>query len=133
MFKQALKLDKYMPLVLLLSVLTMLAAPLQAEDLEEDFDFDNLERVENSRVGMAYIDPEADWAVFKRVAVLEPYVSFRSNWQRDVNRSRTRNVRDSDMERIRADVAAVFTQVFKDRLTEAGYAVSESGDEGCAR
>ena len=83
--------------------------------------FDDLVPVEGAALNMAFIDPKADFSVFKRVAILEPYVAFRSNWQRDQNRSRTRNIGTRDMERIKADVATLFERVFTERLEDAGY------------
>lgn len=85
--------------------------------------FDNLVPVGDPKVAMAYIDPDADFSVFRRVAVLEPLVSFRANWQRDQNRSRSRNISSRDMERIKADVATQFERVFTERLEDAGYEV----------
>jgi hypothetical protein len=67
--------------------------------------------------------------VFKRVAILEPYVAFRSNWQRDQNRSRTRNIGARDMERIKEDVARLFERVFSERLEAAGYEVVDGANE----
>ena len=95
---------------------------LAQEDDEEIYDnaeisFDGLVRIEDSNVAAAYIDPEADFSVFQRVAILDPFVTFRSNWQRDVNRSRRRGrINASDMERIKADVASIFKEVFTERL-----------------
>jgi hypothetical protein len=95
---------------------------LAQEDDEEIYDdagisFDGLELIEASNVAAAYIDPEADFSVFQRVAILDPFVTFRSNWQRDVNRSRRRGrINTSDMERIKADVASLFKEVFTERL-----------------
>ena len=77
----------------------------------------------------AFIDPEADFSVFRRVSVLEPHVAFRSNWQRDQNRSRSRNVRASDVERIKEDVAGLLKDVFVERLEAAGYDVVNVADE----
>ena len=95
-----------------------------------DVSFDGLQLVEGADVAMAYIDPEADFSVFKRVVILEPAVAFRSNWQRDQNRSRSRNVRAADMERIQRDVAALFTAVFTERLEAGGYEVVDvAGDD----
>lgn len=85
--------------------------------------FDNLVPVEESAVAMAYIDPDVDFSVFKRVAIVEPFVAFRSNWQRDQNRRRTRNITTRDMERIKQDVAILFERVFTERLEAAGYEV----------
>jgi hypothetical protein len=91
--------------------------------------FDNLVPVEDASVAMAYIDPEADFSVFTRVMILEPYVAFRANWRRDQNRSRSRNIRASDMERIRTDMAAMFKQVFTERLeADDGFEVVDEAD-----
>jgi hypothetical protein len=91
--------------------------------------FDNLVPVEGAALHMAFIDPDADFSVFKRVAILEPYVAFRSNWQRDQNRSRTRNIGARDMERIKEDVARLFERVFSERLEAAGYEVVDGANE----
>ena len=91
--------------------------------------FDSLVPVEDASVAMAYIDPDADFSVFTRVMILEPYVAFRANWQRDQNRSRSRNIRARDMERIRTDLAAMFKQVFTERLqADDGFEVVDEAD-----
>lgn len=96
---------------------------------DADTTFDGLERVESSRVAIAYINPEADFSVFKRVAILEPYVAFRSNWRRDQNRSRSRNVSVSEMERLKADVGALFREVLIERLeADDGYEIVDAPD-----
>ncbi len=105
-----------------------------AEDKAEEtapagISFDNLVPVEDARIQVAYIDPDADFSVFKRVRILDPFVAFRSNWQRDQNRSRTRNVTSRDMERIKSDVATQFERVFVERLEDAGYAVVDVSDD----
>jgi len=100
-----------------------------AQEGDDEISFDGLERVEDSSVAMAYIDPEADFSAFERVVILEPFVAFRSNWQRDQNRSRSRNIRASDMERIKADVASLFKEVFTERLeADDGFEVVVAAD-----
>lgn len=100
-----------------------------AQEDDEGISFDGLEPVEDSRVAMAYIDPEADFSAFERVAILEPFVAFRSNWQRDQNRSRSRNISARDMERIKADVASLFKEVFTERLeADDGFEVVDVAD-----
>jgi hypothetical protein len=94
-----------------------------AEEEEAAVSFDGLVAIEGSRVHMAYVDPNADFSVFQRVAILDPHVAFRSNWQRDQNRSRSRNVRASDVERIKEDVASMFKDVFTEQLEAAGFEV----------
>ena len=119
-------------IVLLVSAL-LLSPATKAEDEAEESQmrtFDNLVPVDDAAVAMAYIDPDADFGVFNRVAILEPKVAFRSNWQRDQNRSRTRNIRTRDMERMKEDVATLFERVFEERLEAAGYQVVDvTGDD----
>jgi hypothetical protein len=91
--------------------------------------FDDLVAVENPAMEVAYIDPQADFSVFRRVAILEPFVAFRANWQRDQNRSRSRNVSQRDMDRIKQDVSTLFERVFTERLEAAGYEVVDTAAE----
>ena len=93
--------------------------------------FENLVPVEDAAVAMAYIDPDADFSVFQRVMILDPYVAFRANWQRDQRRSSRRiNVSAADMERIKSDVAELFRDVFTERLAEDdGFEVVDAGGE----
>jgi hypothetical protein len=107
----------------------MLAPPAMSAEEAMDTTFDNLVPVKGAKMSMAYIDPEADFSVFKRVAILEPFVAFRSNWQRDQNRSRSRNITARDMERIKSDVATLFERVFTERLEAAGYEVVDGANE----
>lgn len=114
-----------------LAITTLLSiAHAQNEADADGISFDGLVQIEDARVAMAYINPDADFSVFERVAILDPLVSFRSNWQRDQNRSRTRNVRTSDMDRIRADVASLFKDVFTEVLeADDGYEVVDGANE----
>ena len=98
----------------------------------QDVSFDNLERIKDARVAAAYIDPDADFTVFNRVMILDPYVAFRANWQRDVNRSNPGNrVSARDMDRIRAAAADLMRDTFIEAL-EAGDGftiVDEPGED----
>ena len=109
--------------LLALAILLGLSGNARAEDVS----FDNLVRVEGAQ-GMAYIDPEADFGVFRRVAILEPHVAFRSNWEREQRRTRASRISARDMERIKADTAALFNSVFSERLEQAGYEITDQAD-----
>ena len=106
-----------------------LSASALADDHETATTFDGLVPLEGASMGVAYIDPNADFGVFNRVAVFEPHVAFRSNWKRDQNRSRSRNIRASDVERIKENVADLFVEVFTERLEAAGHDVVNYADE----
>jgi hypothetical protein len=94
-----------------------------ADDLPTET-HDGLRLVEGSKAGIAYVLPGADFTVYKRVALVEPGVAFRKNWQRDTNRDLMgARVRDSDMERIKKQTAALFLEVFTEELENGGYAV----------
>lgn len=106
-----------------LFLITVATTTAFAQEDDAETSFDGLKRIEDAQVGAAYIDPEADFSVFRRVAILDPYVAFRANWQRDQNRRRGTNVRAGDMERIKADVAWLFRDVFTERLEAAGFEI----------
>ena len=115
-----------------LATLLLVVAPSAAlaDEHESDTTWDGLVMLEDTDVHAAFIDPDADFAVFQRVALLRPQVAFRSNWQRNQNRtSRSRNVRASDVERIKEDVANLFMEVFTEQLEAAGYEVVNYADE----
>jgi len=94
--------------------------------------FENLVPVEDAQVGMAYIDPHADFSVFKRVMLLDTFVAFRSGWERDQRRvSRRNRVSARDMERIKSRVSETFNASFIDVLqADDGFEiVDEAGDD----
>ena len=112
-----------LPRWLVLAPILLLPALAMGQDEDAESTWDGLVAIEDSNVASAFIDTDADFSVFRRVSILEPYVAFRSNWKRDQNRSRSRNVRATDVERIKEDVARIFMEVFVERLEEAGYDV----------
>jgi hypothetical protein len=100
-------------------------APTSALAQEED-PFAGLKKIDESKAGVAYIDPNADFSVFKRVAISDPYVAFRSNWRRDQNRNRIRPITAGQANRIKADVASLLKEVFTERLEkDNGYKVTK--------
>jgi hypothetical protein len=91
--------------------------------------FAGLKKIEDAKAGIAYIDPEADFSVFKRVAISDPYVAFRANWRRDQNRDRMRPITTGQADRIRADVAKLLKEVFAEKLeADDGYEVTKYAD-----
>ena len=126
--RKAGSLAKIRQLILLIPVL-LLSALSHAEEGAAETTWDGLVAIDGAASAAAFIDPSADFSVFKRVSILQPHVAFRSNWQRDQNRSRSRNVRASDVERIKEDVAELLLSVFAERLEEAGYEVVNYADE----
>ncbi len=98
---------------------------------DEGISFDGLVPVENARVASAFIDPDADFSVYRRFAILDTFVAFKSNWQRDQNRDRrgSSRISVSDMERIKADVARIFKEVMIERMeADDGFEVVDFAD-----
>jgi hypothetical protein len=107
-----------------------LTIPLTAFSRQSaNFSFDGLQAVEGAPVARVYINPEADFSVYTRVMILEPFVAFRSDWQRDQNRRRGRNINARDMQRIKADIASFFKQILTQRLQfDNGYEIVDETD-----
>lgn len=111
------------------ALVAMAATPARAADDETGDPFAGLKKIEDANVGVAYIDPNADFSVYKRVAISDPYVAFRANWRRDTNRSRMRPVTATQMEKIKSDVASLLKEVFTERLqADDGYEVTKEAD-----
>lgn len=87
-----------------------------------EFTVDGLKLVPNTKdIAVVYAEPGANLSQYNRVYLVEPFVAFKKNWQRDQNRSHTLKVRTSDMERIKKNVAELFMEVFTEELTGGGY------------
>lgn len=125
MLKFAGKFSYYLAVVLV-AFLALSAA--QAEDLAVPFD--NLVAVEDAQVAVAYIDPNADFSVFKRAMILDTFVSFRSGWERDQQRgTRGTRISSNDMERIKTRVSELFNSVFIEALeSDDGFEVVNEPD-----
>lgn len=108
----------------------VLAVTAAAQENPATTSFDGLVKVDSAKAPMAYIDPDADFSVYRRIAIVEPYVAFRANWRRDQNLDYGKVVRDSDMERIKRDVASLFREVFIETLeADNGFEVVSAGGE----
>lgn len=82
---------------------------------------DGMHLVPDTRLGLVYMDPEADLAVYKKLLLMDAQVAFKKNWQRDINQSKPFHVTASDMQRIRSDVAELFREIFTRELESAGF------------
>lgn len=107
-------------------VSTMLTASLvssatfAADELPERTD-DGLVRQDARHLDVLYWRPGASLEPYRRVAILDPYVAFRKNWERDQNEDRRLyRVTAEDMERIRDVLADEFREEFTRELEERG-------------
>ena len=101
-----------------------------ADDDIPEFTHDGLQRVTNSKAAIVYVKPGVDFSGYDQFMILDCFVAFQKDWQKDYNRdqrSASGRVRDKDMERIRNDMAEAFREVFVEELTENdGYEVVDA-------
>lgn len=72
-------------------------------------------------IALLWAEPDANLSQYNRVYLVEPYVAFTKNWQRDQNRASGLRIKSSDMERIKSDVKNLFMEVFTKELQDGGY------------
>ena len=89
---------------------------------------DGLQLTPSKNVEMLYTRTGASLAGYKQVAMLDCYVAFRKNWQRDQNDAAIR-VTAADMDRIKTKLAEEFRKVFVGALTKAGYSMTDKGGD----
>lgn len=111
----------------------LLAATAAAKDSLPQVSHDGLHLVKDTKLRAVYMRPGADLEEYDKVALLDAYVSFRKNWQRDYN-EQTLNlmdrVSDKDMKKIRDELAELFNEVFSEVLTKGGHQVVTEGGAG---
>ena len=82
---------------------------------------DGLQLQKSTKTRLVYVKPGATLAPYKRVAILDCYVEFEKNWQKDYNQSKVSldgRVTDKDVEKMKAALAAAFKKVFTGRTAE---------------
>lgn len=110
---------------LLSAALVVLAASAGAKDKEPlpQVSEDGLHLQKSSKSGAVYLKPGADFSQYRRVSILDCYVEFEKDWQRDFNRSQVSldgRVTDEDVERMKKGLAAEFKKVFSEELSKKG-------------
>jgi hypothetical protein len=103
------------------------SAELPAEDPRPEVSSEGLQLQKDTKTRVVYLRPGASFAQYNRVAILDCFVEFAKDWQRDYNRNvaGTQNrVSTDDMERIKTAVAAEFKKIFTEELqNKGGYQV----------
>jgi hypothetical protein len=93
---------------------------------------DGLHRVHDSRAAIVYAKPGADLSGYRHIQLLDAYVAFKKNWERDQRSSSASPLRitSNDIEEIKNDTAAEFRKVFTEELNSSGYTVVDAaGDD----
>lgn len=109
-----------------LTAVLLIAAslPLSARESElPQFTADGLELVPNSKLAIVYVEPGASLAGYHRVKLLDAYVAFKKNWERNQRSSVSARPTSRDIEQIKNNLAAEFKDVFTRVLEDGGYPV----------
>ncbi len=112
-------------LIVVMCLLALCIGPMTSEAKSKkeipEYTVEGLKLVPNTKdIALVWAEPEADLSQYDRVYLVEPYVAFKKNWQREHNRGSLR-VKGSDMERIKTKVSTLFMEVFTEELEKGGY------------
>ena len=114
---------KHLLLILCLIILgaTPMTSIAKSKNEVPESTVEGLKLIPNTKdIALVWAEPGADLSQYDRVYLAQPYVAFKKNWRRDQNRG-TLKVSNSDMERIKKDVAELFIEVFTEELEKGGY------------
>lgn len=108
----------FCPVLVCLAMLSFSAAA--TEDQPPEVTVDGLYLVRGTQMALVYAKPDADLSRYDRIYLVKPWVSFRKNWLKGQNSIPNQTVTTADMERIKRDLAALFTEVFRQELQNNG-------------
>jgi hypothetical protein len=103
---------KRAPFVIAIAVFLAATTVVFGNDDPPKVTHDGLHLVQDSKVAVAWVDPDADFSIYKRVGILDCYVAFKKDW---ANENR---VSAQDQQRIKDGVAKLFREVFVQVLEE---------------
>jgi hypothetical protein len=93
---------------------------------------DGLHLVPGTTLAAVYMKPGANLSQYDKIAILDTYVSFAKNWQRNYNEDATfeDQISDQQMQNIRKNVASEFGKEMIRVLTADGRQIVETGGTG---
>ena len=115
-----------------LLVAALAVSPVWAKKNLPAVNDEGMELIKDTKTATVYADPGADLGIYKRIWLEDASVAFKKNWLRDQNRtsrSSAFRVKDSDVARIKEDVATLFREVFTAQLLDGGYELVDQADE----
>lgn len=118
---------KNLQIILTLIIFSLASASLLAKSKAEipEYTVEGLKLVPNTEdIALVWAEPGANLSQYERIYLVEPYVAFKKNWQRDQNRSRSLKVSNADMDRIKVGVKDLFIEVFTEELEQGGYTLA---------
>ena len=108
--------------MIVMVMLGILASPLSAKDKPPAISADGLHLIPDTKMALVYVDPDADFSGYSKIALLDAEVAFKKNWKRDQQRSSAsrHRISDRDMEDIKNSVAEIFHEVVVEVFNEQG-------------
>jgi len=88
---------------------------------------DGLKRVKNTQMAMVYAKPNVDLSQYNRIYLAEPRIAFTKNWLKAQNSIPNQTVTKEDMQRVRAELATLFMEIFREELQNNGGYVLVDG------
>jgi len=119
----------------LLLAVSLAGAPAQAAEAEGPApgapkQWDGLVLKSSSKVDAVYLEPGADFSVYRNIMLDDAEVAFAKDWDPNRGERGIDRVSAKDIQEIRARVAALLREVFTEKLEEGGYEiVQEPGHE----
>lgn len=125
------KTNKLSLLFLSLVVASLATSSVWAKKSLPDVNDDGLVLIKNTKMAAVYSDPDADLGVYTAIMLKDASVTFKKNWKRNYNTAKglSGKVKDSDMERIKEDVATSFRDAFTTELSNGGYQLVDAPGE----
>jgi len=93
----------------------------KAEEGVPESSVDGLQLIKDSNLALVYAEPGADLGRYNRIYLDDAYIAFKERWQRNKNLNAPDKISDDDMTKMKAELAALFREVFSRTLEEGGY------------
>lgn len=92
---------------------------------------DGLHLVEGTQMARVYAKPDVDLSIYRRIYLVSPQVAFVKDWQRRQNQVSGQTITNDDVQRIKTDLARLFSETFKQELQDKGgyEIVEETGED----
>jgi hypothetical protein len=119
---------RFIIMVVWLICIGCLVPPLAAKENAQlpEVTTEGLHLVKQDNVVAVYVMPGASLEAYDKILLIDAFVAFAKDWQKDYNREQisvTRRISDSDMQKIKEGVAEEFKKEFSKELTKGGYKV----------
>jgi hypothetical protein len=101
-----------------------------AKEKPPEVDSNGLHLVHQSELRVVYKRPGADLSQYDKVILVDPYVAFRKNWERDRRETSVFMLNKNDIEQIKKRVGEEFTKSFTRELGKKGYPVVDKTASG---